>query len=498
MRAVETYEQAIEYLYRRINYERLSGSAYSTADFKLDRMREFLDRLGNPQHDLPVVHIAGTKGKGSTAAMTASILQQAGYRTGLFTSPHISRFEERMAVNGRIPSPEELISLINEVADVVADLDRRPGQMGPTYFELSTALAWLYFRRERADIVALEVGMGGRLDATNVCEPVVTAITSISRDHTRQLGSTLGEIAREKAGIIKPGTPCVSGATAPAAAAVIAEVCAAQQAPLDLLGREFQYRPAAPRDESSGAPLPETGRADNPRWEIEVGRQKDLHLETPLVGDHQGHNLAVTVAILHRLQERGYQISEQQMQAGLLQLAWPARIEVIGESPTVIVDAAHNWAAVSALVRTLDTRWTARRRILVFAGTQDKDVAGLLRQLLPAFDTVILTAYQSNPRVMPINELCRLVQRFGRTAHVVETPASAWKLATRWAGRDDLICVTGSFFIAAEIREVCLDEQRSELQERSERQEPLSGTVNTTAGVMTLPDTGSQDRQPGA
>lgn len=449
---VDNYEQAIEFLYSRVNFERLSGTQYTVDDFKLDRMRSLLRRLGDPHESIPAVHIAGTKGKGSTAALTAQILSAAGIRTGLFTSPHISAFEERMAVDGIIPGKRELARLVKEVAGVVADLDKTPGQMSPTYFEIATAMAWLYFREQRAEIAVLEVGMGGRLDATNVCRPAVCILTTISRDHTRQLGSRLEQIAREKAGIIKRQVPVVSGVTADPARAVVAEACREHAAPLFELGRDFDYRYTAPvigamPDRSSCATV--SVRTSRTTW-------PDLVL--PLVGEHQARNLATAVAAVERLQAQGFPIPDAAVRAGLEQLRWPGRIEVVGREPTIIIDTAHNWEAVAALLRTLDESFPARRRVLVFAATRDKDYCGMLRQLLPRFDTVVVTCFQNNPRHVPVETLVHAAQSMtDRPLHAAADPAAAWKLARRFATPADLICVTGSFFIAAELRELIVD-----------------------------------------
>lgn len=442
----ENYEQAIEYLFSRVNFERLVGTLYSVDDFKLDRMRAFLQRLGDPQESIPAVHIAGTKGKGSTAAFIASILTAAGIRTGLFTSPHISAFEERLAVDGTVPTPDELAELVNSVAEVVSVLDKTPGRMSPTYFEIATALAWLYFRRKNAEIAVLEVGMGGRLDATNVCRPAVTVITTISRDHTRHLGSRIDQIAREKAGIIKPGVGVVCGVTTPEAQAVIADVCREQEARLLQLGRDFDYQYLPPVD-GGGARV--TVRTWKRTWE---------ELPLPLVGEHQAANAAAAVAALEVLVEQGWQVPTESFRLGLDRVRWPGRIEVVARQPTVIVDTAHNWAAVAALLRTLDESFPARRRVLIFAATRDKDVAGMLRQLLPRFDSIVLTCFQNNARSVPVEELARLAHDLGdRPLHAIAEPAAAWRLARRLAGPEDLICVTGSFFIAAELRDLILD-----------------------------------------
>jgi dihydrofolate synthase/folylpolyglutamate synthase len=450
---VESYEQAVEYLFNRINFERLSGHQYSTNDFKLDRMRELLRRLGDPQKTLPVVHIAGTKGKGSTAATTAAILSAAGIRVGLFTSPHISAFEERIAVNDACPTAEELVDLVRQIALVVSELDKLPGHMSPTYFEIATAMAWLFFREQRAEMAVLEVGMGGRLDSTNVCCPAVSIITTISRDHTKQLGSRIDQIAREKAGIIKPGVPVVSGVGHESARGVILETSRKLGSRVFELGHDFHYHYHPAR--IGGGWITEA------TVDIQLPRQTWRGLKLPLLGEHQARNLALAAQACELLTESGWTIPSSAISEGLAGLRWPGRIEVLGVSPTVIVDAAHNWEAVAALLRTLDESFQSRRRVLIFAATRDKDVVGMLRQLLPRFDTIIMTCFQNNPRHVPVESLAEVVRGLtDRLFHTAPDAASAWKLARRLASPNDLICATGSFFLAAELRELIVDSLR--------------------------------------
>lgn len=444
---LHTYEQALDFLYNRINYERVQSSAYSAGDFKLNRMRGLLELLGNPQEQIPVVHIAGTKGKGSTAVMTASILQAAGYGVGLFTSPHLAKFEERMQVNGRQPTEQEVVELVNQLLEPVAQLDQRLGGMSPTYFELTTAMSWLYFRQQGVDLAVLEVGLGGRLDATNVCRPEVCVITSISRDHTHLLGSELEQIAREKAGIIKAGVPVISGVFTGPACQAIEEVCEQKQARLRLLTRDAHYQVSKTLPEPSQLKLTLTDASG-----VEL---RDLPV--PLLGEHQAHNVALAVLVAREMSGLGWKITDEAIREGLRRVRWPARIEIVRQNPTTIIDAAHNWASISALISTLDQEFPGRRRIAIFAATQDKDVSGLLRQLLPQFETVILTCYRSNPRGVPAEQLFSLARLQGaRHVHLAETPVAAWHLALQLVALEDLICISGSFFIAAELRDLIL------------------------------------------
>jgi dihydrofolate synthase/folylpolyglutamate synthase len=468
-RFVRTYEQAIQFLFGRINYERVTGIAFSSDDQKLVRMRRLLQQIGNPHEGLKVVHVAGTKGKGSTSVMAAAILTAAGYQTGLYTSPHVSAFEERMVVDGKPPSAAQFVDLVNRLIEPIEHMDRDSDGPGPTYFELATALAWLYFRDSGADLAVLEVGLGGRLDATNVCDPHVVVITNISRDHTNILGSSPAEIAGEKAGIVKTGIPVISGVAPGPAADVVQAICRRHQSPLHRLGSEIFWRPCQ-NDESTGSvstgstnltPVStnSTNLTQGRAIDVETPWGKWPGLKVPLRGDHQADNAALAVAAATLLRQFGPRVPDSAVYAGLSGVRWPARIEVLGTRPTIVVDAAHNWASTRALLGALDQDFSAAsRRILVFAATRDKDVAGMLRLLLPRFDSVVLTQYQSNPRGVPIDELAALVQATAtRSCHVGADPASAWRLALHLATCEDLICVTGSFFIASELRELILD-----------------------------------------
>lgn len=452
--ASPSYEGALAFLFERIDYERAVAVAYSSREFRLDRMRELLARLGDPQQGLPIVHVAGTKGKGSTSAMIAAALSAAGYRTGLFSSPHLDRIEERMAIDGRPCSAEEFAALAEIVRPVAEEFDRRgqirqPPEPGPTYFELTLAMALLHFAKSGAQAVVLEVGLGGRLDATNVCQPAVSVITSISFDHMRQLGNTLASIAGEKAGIIKPGVPVVSGVTADEPFAVIAETARRQASPLLQLGRDFDFEYEPPRNVDGDV------AHGSLRFRLNAGeRSQSLdEVELGLLGRHQAANAAVALAALDELSRQGWNIPETALRRGLAEVRWPARVEVVARRPTVIVDAAHNVASIEALLSTLEESFAARRRILVFATTQEKEIEGMLAGLLPRFDHLIFTQYQNNPRGVPPAELVAAAARLGEAPAIVcPDPAAAWRQVTELAGEDDLVCITGSFFIAAEMR----------------------------------------------
>ncbi|HEV3137290.1 MAG TPA: folylpolyglutamate synthase/dihydrofolate synthase family protein [Pirellulales bacterium] len=445
---------ALDFLLSRIDYERTSAVSYDQRDFRLDRMRQLLGRLGNPQDALRIVHIAGTKGKGSTAATIAAILEAAGLRTGLYSSPHLDRVEERLMIDRAFCPADELIDLVHRVQPAVTAMDAEPtgdprSSNRPTYFEIITALALVRFAEHRVDAAVLEVGLGGRLDSTNVCQPLVSVITSISLDHTQQLGNTLAAIAAEKAGIIKPATPVVSGVVNAEPRGVVADVARRHHCRLAQLGTDFDFTYRPPRNLETA---PARGQMDF-SYRVSPAEFELENLELNLAGTHQAANAAVAIATVAELRRQGWDISDAAIRQGLAQVRWPARIEVFSRHPTVVLDAAHNVASIEALVRVLDESFSVPSRVLVFATTRDKDVRGMLRVLLPKFEEVILTRYWNNPRAMPPAELDELAGEISSgPRHCCDDAAAAWKLATRLTGADHLICITGSFFIAAEMR----------------------------------------------
>ncbi len=450
------HKAALQYLYARINYERIPKLPYHDRCFKLERMQELVDRLGNPERAMRTVHVAGTKGKGSTSAMIGCILRASGIRTGVFSSPHLDRVEERMTVDGVECPAEDLVELVETLMPIIEAMDRdraATGEQpaGPTYFEIITALALLHFVRCGVDTAVLEVGLGGRLDSTNVCLPEVAVITSISLDHTQQLGNTVELIAAEKAGIVKPGVPLVSGVTAPGPREVIRSICRQRGSRLIELGTDFDVEYRAPRglaDRDSRGEIDFEDRSGEPV------RLRSLPLG--MVGRHQAVNAAVALAAIGQLRRMGHAILDEQILSGLAAARCPARIEVVGRRPTVIIDGAHNVASIEALIAAIEQSFSARKKILVFATTQDKDIAGMMRLVLPFFDEIILTRYRLNPRAVPPKELAAIAARLtGRACRVCSKPVDAWNAARASAGPEDLVCVAGSFFLASELRRIC-------------------------------------------
>jgi dihydrofolate synthase/folylpolyglutamate synthase len=414
-------------------------------------------RLGDPQDGLRIVHVAGTKGKGSTAAMTAAVLRAAGLRTALYTSPHLESITERVAIDGHPCPLDEFQTLAERVRGPVEALDREAEAAGiaaggPTFFDIVTAIAFLRFAEARCDAVVLEVGLGGRLDSTNVCRPAVSVITTISFDHTQQLGNTLALIAGEKAGIIKPGVPAISGVMPAEPRNVIARIAAERGAPLFELGRDFHFSQrdraanriaywetlaAAPPIGPSATPSPTAPR--EPHAPLEV-----LEANVGLRGAHQSLNAAVAIATIRRLRESGWNIGDDAIRQGLASVVCPARVEQVADRPIVILDA-------------LDQDHAGRPRVAVFAVNRDKDVPGILRRLLAAFPHVVLTQFHNNPRVLPVEELAAMARAMANPEvsphiEIARDTAAALQAAHAATPADGLICVTGSFFLAAEAR----------------------------------------------
>jgi len=430
---------------------------YSPARMGLERMRQLLEEIGSPERGLPVVHVAGTKGKGSTSAMIAAALSAAGYRTGLFTSPHLERIEERMTIDGQACAAEEFTILVDLLRPAVEALDRRTvkDQSGPTFFEITTAMALLHFARQNVQAAVLEVGLGGRLDATNICQPAVSVITSISFDHTQQLGNTLEAIAGEKAGIIKPGVPVVSGVVEPEARDVIREVC--RKRDCRLVERDtdfvFDYHPPRHLERASACGQVVYRQATHLPLPTNSCPLPTAHgFDLALPGRHQAANAATALATLDVLRQALWNIPPPAVRQALAGVSWPARVQVVARRPTVVIDTAHNVASMQALVETLQESFCAARRLLIFATTHDKDVRGMLRCLLGHFHEVYLTRYLDNSRAVPPAELQQVAEELtGRRWPAWDEPAAAWNAARSSATADDLVCITGSFFLAAEM-----------------------------------------------
>jgi dihydrofolate synthase/folylpolyglutamate synthase len=447
-----TRAAVLAWLDRRLNYERVMPSS-PTGTFGLARMRRLLAALGSPQERFAVVHVAGTKGKGSTVAMIAAILDAAGHRVGRYMSPHVHALEERVCVGGVPISSADLVTAFARVMPAVETMDRRAarrGARGPTWFEVMTAVAMVHFARKQVAIAVLETGLGGRLDATNVSHPLLSVITSISLDHMALLGPTIGRIAAEKAGIIKRGCPVISGATDPAARRVIVATAARRRAPLLQLGRDFHavHRGPSSRDGLAGGLLelsPPCGGKGEPPQVYAVG----------MAGRHQAANAALAAVAAWKLDTLGFAVPPRAIARGLAAVRLPARIERVAGRPLVVLDAAHNAASMESLVETLAaTLDSLRPRVLVFAASGDKQIERMLAAVRGRFDHVVLTRYVTNPRAATVERLREACARAGVSAnHVAATPAEAFRLAKKLATPRGMVCVAGSFFLVSEIRQ---------------------------------------------
>ncbi|MHB9132869.1 MAG: bifunctional folylpolyglutamate synthase/dihydrofolate synthase [Armatimonadota bacterium] len=433
------FQQATEYLFGLIDYEKTPAQIAVQRYLNLDRMLEALAQTGNPQRALRTVHIAGTKGKGSTAAMTASILLAAGLHVGLYTSPHLVTFRERIRIDNQMIEEDEFAALVDEARPIIEGMRETP--LGsPTFFETITLLALLAFARRQVDIAVLETGLGGRLDATNVSKPLVTALTTIALDHTVELGDTLDLIAGEKAGIIKPGVPVISAPQDPLAAATIARIAQENGSPLYRVGNEILVQ--SPRSKvQSQQRLQEFAVVGR------LGTYEDL--QCPLLGEHQQVNAAVAIGIAECLQENGLPIDAAAMRAGIRDVDWPGRLQVLQERPLLLLDGAHDPAAMTALLAALDRHYPDRPRRYVAGFFHEKDWRQMLRQLAPTAEELILTA-TDNPRAVPAEELAAEAGRLQIPFTVAPNVAAAVVDVLARSAPDDLICVTGSLYIVGD------------------------------------------------
>jgi dihydrofolate synthase/folylpolyglutamate synthase len=396
--------------------------------FGLTAVSGLLSRLGNPQNAYKTILIAGTNGKGSTAAMTASILRCAGYKTGLYTSPHLIDVRERIAVDGKIISRLDFRRIVGAV--------KREIKQPVTYFEVLTAAAFLYFQRREIDIAVLEAGLGGRLDATNVCRPLVSVITNIGFDHTAYLGNTLTAIAREKAGIIRQNGICITAAKQKKVLAVLESACRRRRASLYRIGKDMKIKR---QKDGILAYRGIYGDLNNP--------------VIPLAGRHQLDNAALALAAIEITGKNGLPVDDDAtIRKGLAKTQWPARLEVLRKTPLFVLDGAHNPAGISVLCRALKNDFSYHRLILIFGALADKDYRRMLRKIVPLAQQIILTQLQSK-RAVPVKNIYEYVQKLGYKAVIAENVAGALERALKLAGKEDLICATGSLYLAGEVKQ---------------------------------------------
>ena len=429
------YQQAEDYILSFTDYEKMPGIAYTSANYDLRRMEKLLQPLGNPHLGTRTVHVAGTKGKGSTAAMISQTLIAAGYRTGLFTSPHLHTIRERIRINGEMISEVDFTDIVAEIKPIVESVNEQAIFGKLTTFEILTAVVFIYFKKNRVNFQVLEVGLGGRLDATNVVKPDVCVITSLSLDHTEILGNSVAKIAVEKAGIIKQGCIVVSAPQVDDATQVIKRACSQQRAKLIQVGQDVTWL--------------KTG-GDLYRQTLAISTKSGHYdLAIPLLGDYQLENAAIAVAAAEALISLGTIISSQNIARGLSQVSWPGRLQILTNEPMVVVDGAHNAYSMSKLVQAVKEYFDYKRCFVILGASCDKDISGMARELETLSNHIIITS-STHPRAALISSLAEKFDSLGIKAVAADNVAEALSKALTLAEKTDLILVTGSLFVVAE------------------------------------------------
>lgn len=425
---IETaYNQALDYLYSFVDYSLKHSSELAKADFNLDRMFALMELLGNPQGNYPIIHVAGTKGKGSTSALCASALQAAGYTVGLYTSPHLEDYVERIQINSEPISHAQLVDLVEEIKPHVAGIEKL------TTFEITTALAFMAFAKYGVNAAVFEVGLGGRLDATNVVTPKVSVITSLSYDHMAVLGNTLALIAGEKAGIIKEGVPVVSSPQKDEAFEVLERAAKLKNAELTLVGRDVKF---------------ESGKSSLEGQEFCVEGSNVQTFHVPLLGFHQIENAVTAYTALNA---SGIPITDEQIRKGFSRVKWRARFEVARREPPVIFDSAHNQDSFEKLRETLETYFPGRQVYLIFGASEDKNIPGMFAEMKPKIRKIIITR-ADHPRALEVEKIQSLVEQAGVESEALVPVKDALARALELSSNDGSIVLSaGSIFVTAEV-----------------------------------------------
>lgn len=435
---INGYPAAVRWLFELNDVERQRVVRYDeNGDFKLDRMRKLLAALGDPQQQFRSVHIAGTNGKGSTVAMMSAMLRRCGYAVGSFTSPHLTDVRERVSINGQMIARPEFAELMRKVAEAAVQTGE-----APTFFEAMTAIGFLHFAEQAVDVALVEVGLGGRLDSTNVIVPVLALITEIQLDHTRILGTDLASIAREKAGIMKPGVPVITREQDESVEPVLLETAEKVGTTIRFVNREIEFS-------NRFCSTAELGPHNRVCLYTDTSRLE--HLPVPLPGEHQAFNCGLALAAVDHLKSIGFDCPEPTVTAGLDDTVIPGRMELVWERPRILVDGAHNPDSLGALMRCVGAHVPYDSMVCVFGCGQDKDVESLLDRVSLGADKVIFTRATTNPRACDPEDLRRrFMERSGKMCQTAPNVGEALELAARAVSRDDLICVTGSFYLVGE------------------------------------------------
>ncbi|HAX99038.1 MAG TPA: bifunctional folylpolyglutamate synthase/dihydrofolate synthase [Candidatus Atribacteria bacterium] len=409
----------------------------------LENMARMLNAFGNPHQNLKAIHIAGSNGKGSVAAFVAKIFQKAGYRVGLYTSPHLLDFSERIRIQGEPISYDEVIKLTRLIRTKQYEVEKEDGTNGDptsvtcmTFFEFTTLLAFLFFLKKKVDLAVVEVGMGGRLDATNVLNPLVSVITNISKEHQQYLGKTLAEIAGEKAGIIKKNGILLTAVTQPQIFAKIRSQCQQMGSTLYRLGKHIGVQ------EKNGGMFDYQGLFTNYK-----------KLKISVLGKYQINNAALAVGVTEILKNQGYQVTENVIREGLLKMKWPGRLEIVNQNPIILLDGAHNLDAIEKLTKELQETFSYRKLFLVMGIMKDKSIKPILKRIVVLGHHIIFTQPKTDRVASPFF-LLKAARFLNNNSEVVEDVKQAVQKALSLANKDDLICVTGSLFTIGEAREL--------------------------------------------
>lgn len=439
-KAFKSYKEAISYLFARTDYEKETGLRYNVTTFSLDRMEKLLSLVGKPHKKIATAHIAGTKGKGSTATMLARMLESNGYNVGLYTSPHVLHLHERIVVNSKMISEREMLGLLNRIYRPIEKMSKTEA---PTFFEIMTALAFMYFADMKVDIAVIETGLGGRLDSTNVIRPEVVGITSLSIDHQQQLGKTLDSIAKEKAGIFKRGIPAITVQQEPEAMKVLKSHATAVKTPLSVTGHDidFSYRF-------------ENSREYGPHMRVCLTTPTSSfeHLRVPLHGRHQAINCGLALAMLDKLKSNGYEIDNEKAIEGLGKVWLAGRMEMICDDPRIMIDGAHNAASIKALIHAIGQNISYDSMVIIFGCNSDKDIVGMLDKLQYGADKVIFTRSSSAKAMSPDDLADMYTEICGKMCQSAASLGEALQLARSAVSKEDLICITGSFYLIGEAK----------------------------------------------
>ncbi len=439
---LRSYSTAMRFLETFTDYERMIRVGYNHTTFNLSRMQKILSAVGRPHRKFKSVHIAGTKGKGSCAHMLANMLQACDHKVGLYTSPHLVDMRERIMIDGQMIEESEFLRLLNQLVPVLRSFDEKSR---PTFFEIITTIGFMYFAEQKVDIAIIETGLGGRLDSTNVIKPEVCAITSISYDHTYQLGNALSSIAEEKAGIFKSGVPVISVPQHSEVKKVLVKSAKSAKAPIKFTGEDIDF---SYRFESSRSSGPHT------RICLTAEHGKYEHLPVPLPGEHQAINCGLVLSVIDALKAKGWEIDDHKALEGLAKTRLPGRMEIICDDPRILIDGAHNPASIEALIRTIGQHISYDSMVVIFGCAADKDIDGMLEYVSMGADKVIFTQSNSVRSADPEDLAIKFEERTGRMAQWTRTLREALRIANSVVTTGDIICVTGSFYLAGEAKRI--------------------------------------------